>query len=248
MRASSCAARPGSTRASTTSGRSGRRACRCSSSCITNRSGSTASSRPRVHELLELGVPAPHLCDGVLVLPPAPHALVMAAHTWGHYPLTPLRDLLDIALVARMADPAELERLAEAWGLARVWRTTWRATDSLFGDGAATRLHADLGPPSRGGPRAHGSGVAPPALAGRLLGAPTPRRSQQPPSRRGPRPEARGRGALERQARPDAQSAPGRVRSQIAPRPRAHSAIRERAMTSYDSRAAASTGARWKAS
>jgi hypothetical protein len=91
---------------------------------------------PALHELLELGVPAPHLCDGVLVLPPAPHALVMAAHTWGHYPLTPLRDLLDIALVARMADPAELERLAEAWDLARVWRTTWRATDSLFGDGA----------------------------------------------------------------------------------------------------------------
>jgi hypothetical protein len=91
---------------------------------------------PTVHELLDLGVPAPHLCDGVLVLPPGPHALVMAAHTWGHYPLTPLRDLLDIALVAREADPAELERLAETWGLARVWRTTWRATDFLLGDGA----------------------------------------------------------------------------------------------------------------
>lgn len=90
---------------------------------------------PSVHELLELGVPAPHLCDGVLVLPPAPHALVMAAHTWGHYPLTPLRDLFDIAIVARRADPEEIERLAEAWGLARVWRTTSRATDFLFGDG-----------------------------------------------------------------------------------------------------------------
>jgi hypothetical protein len=90
---------------------------------------------PSVQELLELGVPAPHLCDGVLVLPPAPHALVMAAHTWGHYPLTPLRDLLDIALVARRADPAELEHLAQAWGLASVWRATWRATEFLFGDG-----------------------------------------------------------------------------------------------------------------
>jgi hypothetical protein len=96
---------------------------------------------PAVHELLELGVPAPNLCDGVLVLPPAAHALVMAAHTWGHYPLTPLRDLLDIALVAREADPAELERLAEAWGLERVWRSTWRATEFLFGEG---RLPASM--------------------------------------------------------------------------------------------------------
>jgi hypothetical protein len=90
---------------------------------------------PSARELLDLGVPAPHLVDGVLVLPAAPHALVMAAHTWGHYPLTPLRDLLDIALVVREADPAQLESLAEAWGLARVWRSTRRATEFLFGDG-----------------------------------------------------------------------------------------------------------------
>jgi putative nucleotidyltransferase-like protein len=90
---------------------------------------------PSVSELLELGVPAPHLCEDVLVLPAAPHVLLMAAHTWGHYPLTPVRDLLDIALVARGADLAEVDRLAADWGLERVWRTTWRATDCLFGDG-----------------------------------------------------------------------------------------------------------------
>jgi hypothetical protein len=90
---------------------------------------------PSAHELLELGVPAPHLCEGILVLPPAPHVLLMAAHAWSHYPLTPVGDLLDIALVARTADHAEIERLAQAWGLARVWRSTWRATDFLFGDG-----------------------------------------------------------------------------------------------------------------
>jgi hypothetical protein len=100
---------------------------------------------PGVDELLELAVPAPHLGDGVLVLPPAPHALVMAAHTWGHYPLTPLRDLFDIALIAREADPDELERLADAWALRRVWRSTRRATEFLFGDGrrpASLRLWA----------------------------------------------------------------------------------------------------------
>jgi putative nucleotidyltransferase-like protein len=100
---------------------------------------------PGVDELLQLGVPAPHLGDGLLVLPAAPHALIMAAHTWGHYPLTPLRDLFDIALVAREADPDELERLAEAWDLSRVWRTTLRTTEFLFGDArrpASVRLWA----------------------------------------------------------------------------------------------------------
>ena len=100
---------------------------------------------PSAHELLELGVPASDLCEGVLVLPPAPHALLMAAHAWGHYPLTPLGDLLDIALVARTADHAEIERLAREWGLARMWRCTWRATDFLFGEGrrpASTRIWA----------------------------------------------------------------------------------------------------------
>jgi Uncharacterised nucleotidyltransferase len=90
---------------------------------------------PSVEELLRLAVPAPWLCEGVLVLPPAPHALLMTAHTWGHYPLTPLRDLLDIALVAGEAERDEIERLAAAWGLERLWRSTWRATNCLFGDG-----------------------------------------------------------------------------------------------------------------
>ena len=75
-------------------------------------------------------MPAPHLCQGVLVLPPAPHALVMAAHTWGHYPLTPCATCSTSRSWHACADPAEVERLAEDWGLARVWRTTWRATDS----------------------------------------------------------------------------------------------------------------------
>jgi hypothetical protein len=100
---------------------------------------------PTVQELIELGVASSHLGDDVLVLPPAPHALLMAAHTWGHYPLTPLRDLLDIALVGREADPTEVERLASRWGLQRVWGSTWSAANYLFGDGArpaSTRIWA----------------------------------------------------------------------------------------------------------
>ncbi len=100
---------------------------------------------PSVDELLELGVPAPQFGDGVLVLPPAPHALLLAAHTWGHYPLTPLRDLLDIALVAGEADPDMLEHLADSWALGRVWRSTRQAIEFLFGDArrpASMRLWA----------------------------------------------------------------------------------------------------------
>jgi hypothetical protein len=37
--------------------------------------------------------------------------------------------------VARHADLAEVESLAREWGIERVWRSTWRATDRLFGDG-----------------------------------------------------------------------------------------------------------------
>jgi len=91
---------------------------------------------PGVDELIALSEPAPHLCEGFRTLPPGPHALLLAAHTWAHYPLTPLRDLLDVVLLARHADHAEIDRLARDWGIARVWRSTWRAADFLFGDAA----------------------------------------------------------------------------------------------------------------
>jgi hypothetical protein len=100
---------------------------------------------PSVDELLALAVPAPHLGEGILTLPPAPHVLLLAAHTWGHYPLTPLRDLLDIALIGAEADAPEVEGLAASWGLERVWRSTWQAADFVFGDGRrplSTRIWA----------------------------------------------------------------------------------------------------------
>jgi hypothetical protein len=100
---------------------------------------------PSVDDLIALSEPAPQLCEGFRTLPPEAHALLLAAHTWAHYPLTPLRDLLDIALVAHHSDHAEIERLARHWAIARVWRSTWDATEFLFGDGArpaSTRIWA----------------------------------------------------------------------------------------------------------
>ena len=185
---------------------------------------------PAVHELLELGVPAPHLCDGVLVLPPAPHALVMAAHTWGHYPLTPLRDLLDIALVARIADSAEIERSGGGLG------PRARLANHLAGHGLpvrrrrATWLHAHLGPPSRARSASarcwsRTSSAGWPA-SGRSLAARLSAASEPPwPTTCGPR--ARSAGAPSSAGRAERS---GGVRSQIAPRSCAHSAIRGRAM------------------
>jgi hypothetical protein len=90
---------------------------------------------PGATELIGAAVPAAAGVEGMLALPPAHHALVLAAHAWAHRPLGRIGDLLDIALVARHAEDAELDRLARAWGLTRVWRTTARAIDALFGHG-----------------------------------------------------------------------------------------------------------------
>ncbi|MGH2716768.1 MAG: nucleotidyltransferase family protein, partial [Thermoleophilaceae bacterium] len=87
---------------------------------------------PTAGSLLCAGVRRP---DGLLVPPPAHHALVLAAHGWAHRPLTRVRDLLDVALVALAANPAEVDRLAGAWGVRRMWRTTARAIGAVLGAG-----------------------------------------------------------------------------------------------------------------
>jgi Uncharacterised nucleotidyltransferase len=90
---------------------------------------------PGADELIGAAAPAAAGVEDVLALPPAHHSLVLAAHGWAHRPLGRIGDLLDIALVAHHARDAELDRLARTWGLTRVWRTTARAIDALFGDG-----------------------------------------------------------------------------------------------------------------
>ena len=88
---------------------------------------------PSAAELVEAGVPARCGVEGILGLPPAHHAVVLAAHAWAHAPLGHLRQLLDTALVAADAKPVELARLAERWGLSRLWTTTVAALNAIFG-------------------------------------------------------------------------------------------------------------------
>ena len=87
---------------------------------------------PPAAELLEGAVPSAAGVEGVLAPVPEKHLLVVAAHAWTHGPLQRLRDLLDVALLAAEADRAETGRLAQAWGLGRLWRTTAAVADALF--------------------------------------------------------------------------------------------------------------------
>jgi hypothetical protein len=88
---------------------------------------------PSSAELIAAGVPGRCEVEGVLGLPPALHAIVLAAHAWAHAPLGKLRQLLDIALVAEAAQPGDLTSVAARWGVSRVWDTTVRALHGLFG-------------------------------------------------------------------------------------------------------------------
>jgi hypothetical protein len=88
---------------------------------------------PVTSALFETAIPARCGIEGILGLPPAHHAIVLAAHAWAHAPLGNLRHLLDVSLVADDAGPADWRALAEHWGAPRLWDTTVRALQATFG-------------------------------------------------------------------------------------------------------------------
>jgi Uncharacterised nucleotidyltransferase len=92
--------------------------------------------RPPVDELLELAQPAE--ADGILTLPPTPHVLVLAGHLWVTNTFARLRDLLDVALLLPETDPDEVEALAGAWGVGRMWATTRAVVESVLLGGRAS--------------------------------------------------------------------------------------------------------------
>jgi hypothetical protein len=93
---------------------------------------------PPFAEILADAIPSPALPDGFLVPSRLQHALIVAAHSWAHAPLRVLRDLIDLAAVAEGVERGEALEAARAWGLERVWRSSIRAADALFGDGRPT--------------------------------------------------------------------------------------------------------------
>jgi hypothetical protein len=85
---------------------------------------------PSAKELFAVAVPAAY-GEGVLALPPAHHAVLLAVHSWAHAPLRRLLDLVDVAA----AETPDAAAVAADWGVSRLWRTTAAAADHLFGCG-----------------------------------------------------------------------------------------------------------------
>lgn len=98
---------------------------------------------PRLDEILEGAVPAACGVEGIVAPDPRHHALILAAHGWKENPLGTMRDLIDVAAVSAGASEQDLERLAAAWGLDRVWRATRSTTEALL-EGSPLSLPARL--------------------------------------------------------------------------------------------------------
>jgi Uncharacterised nucleotidyltransferase len=99
-----------------------------------------AIAGPSTQELFAAAVPNRLGVAGITTLPPEHHTLVLAAHAWEHQPLGRLGNLIDVAVVLRRSDEAEVERLARRWGCLRMWRTTRRAIRALTGEGRSLAL------------------------------------------------------------------------------------------------------------
>lgn len=86
---------------------------------------------PQSSDLFRFTEPA--RCDArFLTFTPEAHVLIVAAHGWAHEPLRILRDIIDIAVLLPHCDLGELELLARAWGLERLWRTTHRTVQATL--------------------------------------------------------------------------------------------------------------------
>jgi Uncharacterised nucleotidyltransferase len=87
---------------------------------------------PRVDELIEARVPSRTGVAGIDALPPAQHAVCLAAHAWAHEPLARAGRLIDVAATVARAEPGAANALARRWGVGRLWCTTERAADALL--------------------------------------------------------------------------------------------------------------------
>ena len=73
------------------------------------------------------------------------HALLIASHAWRNEPFWRLRDLIDVAAIAALADEREIYATAARWGMRRLWHTTHRAIDAIFYGGRELHPSSDVG-------------------------------------------------------------------------------------------------------
>jgi hypothetical protein len=100
---------------------------------------------PPIGEMVAVAAAGASTVHGMLTLPRAYHALVVAAHAWSHGPLVRLLDLLDVAVLVDGIDRSESAALAHSWGLNRVWAATLAAVDSILLDQRMPPWHVRLG-------------------------------------------------------------------------------------------------------
>lgn len=96
-------------------------------------------TRLSMADLFASAVPSVVSVDGILTIPPAQHAVLLAAHSWTHEPFGRLGELADVAAMSEGVDEGELKGLAGQWGLARVWSITCRAIEALGNDEDSSR-------------------------------------------------------------------------------------------------------------
>ncbi len=94
---------------------------------------------PPTAELFEQVVPSA-FGNELMTLAPEHHALIVAVHAWAHGPLSQVRDLVDVAVMADGLEREALRELAKRWGVEGLWQTTIGAADAIFFD--ARKPHA----------------------------------------------------------------------------------------------------------
>ena len=124
---------------------------------------------PRTVDLLDAAVASRTALAGVDALAPAHHVVALAVHSWVHDPLARIGHLLDVAALTESVPRSEVDSVAVAWGVERVWRATVAAADALFEQGRVPVVVQALGETPRLGARADRPRVAPRALAVAVL-------------------------------------------------------------------------------
>ena len=125
-------------------------------------------------EIFEAAVPSSLAVDGISAPRAEHHALMLAAHAWGHEPLGRLRDLIDVAAVVEIADETELARSAKRWGMDQIWRTTAASSAALLDGGRTPMALRVFGRHLATVRRADSARESSSALAALLLGAAVP--------------------------------------------------------------------------
>jgi hypothetical protein len=87
---------------------------------------------PSAAELMASALPGRIGVDGVGMLAPAEHAILLAAHAWSHDQLGRLGNLIDVAVTLQRADESEVAALARRWGCGRLWRVTRGAIGAVL--------------------------------------------------------------------------------------------------------------------